>query len=65
MSVCRTTTVIDWHGLSRQTRFEAALPQLLQLLSELLRRHGGGTGETGEGSEDWRVLSQRCSFREI
>ena len=31
------------------------MPQLLQLLSELLRRHGGGTGETGEGSEERHV----------
>jgi len=46
-----------------QTRFEAALPQLLQLLSELLRRHGGGTGETGEGSEmDVLVAMQKLLF---
>ena len=38
--------------MPRQTRFEAAMPQLLQMLSELLRRNGGGTGEAGDGAED-------------
>ncbi|CAE7766199.1 Gusb [Symbiodinium pilosum] len=49
--------------LRLQTRFEAAMPQLLQMLSELLRRNGGGTGEAGDGAEmDVLVAMQKLLF---